>query len=90
MTPKWLLRKLQVPAAATRVIVPGYLESGIEELRAALNMPVDCGPRDIRNLSEFFGKKREIAAELSEYSIEILAEIDRGARGPALERFVVA
>ena len=81
MTPKWLLRKLQVPAHVTRVIVPGYLESGIDELRAALALPVDCGPRDIRNLAEFFGKKRENDAALDEYSIEILAEINHA---PAL------
>lgn len=81
MTPKWLLRKLQVPADVTRVIVPGYLESGIEELRDALGLPVDCGPRDIRNLAEFFGKKRENDAEMDEYSIEIIAEINHA---PAL------
>lgn len=81
MTPKWLLRKLQVPANVTRVIVPGYLESGIEELRSGLGLPVDCGPRDIRNLAEFFGKKREIDADLDKYTIEILAEINHA---PAL------
>ncbi len=87
MTPKWLLRKLQVPAEVTRVIVPGYLESGIEELRVGLGLPVDCGPRDIRNLAEFFGKKREIDAELNNYSIEILAEINH-APALAIEELV--
>ncbi len=81
MTPKWLLRKLQVPDHVTRIIVPGYLESGIDELRASLQLPVDCGPRDIRNLPEFFGKKREIEAELSSFNIQILAEINHA---PAL------
>lgn len=81
MTSKWLLRKLQVPAHVTRVIVPGCLESGIEELRSSLGVPVDCGPRDIRNLAEFFGKKREIEADLQQYSIEIIAEINHA---PAL------
>lgn len=79
MTPKWLLRKLQVPEHVTRVIVPGYLETGLEELRASLQLPVDCGPRDIRNLSEFFGKKRENNADLQQYSIEILAEINHAS-----------
>jgi len=76
MTSKWLLRKLEVPVGVTRIVVPGYLESGIEELRSALRVPVDCGPRDIRNLAEFFGKQRENAAVLDEYRIEILAEIN--------------
>ncbi len=81
MTPKWLLRKLQIDPQVTRVIVPGYLETGIEELRSALGLPVDFGPRDIRNLAEFFGKKREVAAELTQYSIDIIAEINHA---PAL------
>ncbi len=81
MTPKWLLRKLQVPEGITRIIVPGYLESGLDELRSALPVPVDSGPRDIRNLVEIFGKKREKSLELTEYSIEILAEINHA---PAL------
>lgn len=76
MTPKWLLRKLQVPTGITRVIVPGYLQTGLDELRSSLQLPVDCGPRDIRNLAEFFGERQEKSAELDEYSIEILAEIN--------------
>lgn len=76
MTPKWLLRKLTIPAEVTRVIVPGYLESGLEELRHSWSIPVDSGPRDIRNLAEFFGKKRESAAVLDQFRIEIIAEIN--------------
>lgn len=76
MTAKWLLRKLEVPGNVTRIVVPGYLEPGIDELRSALERPVDYGPRDIRNLAEFFGKQREISAELDQYRIEILAEIN--------------
>ena len=81
MTPKWLLRKLEVPRGITRVVVPGYLESGIDELASALQVTVVAGPRDIRNLAEFFGKQRETAADLEDYRIEILAEINHA---PAL------
>ena len=42
---------------------------------------MDCRPRDIRNLAEFFGKKREIDAALQQYSIQIIAEINHA---PAL------
>ncbi len=81
MTPKWLLRKLEVPAHVTRIVVPGYLESGIDELQSGLQVPVISGPRDVRNLAEIFGKKREIQEELDRYDIEILAEINHA---PAL------
>lgn len=79
MTPKWLLRKLHVPAEATRIVVPGYLESGLEELTNGLEIPVDCGPRDIRDLAEFFGKKLDMPFTLDDYRIEILAEINHAS-----------
>ncbi|MFO1062441.1 MAG: DUF6513 domain-containing protein [Pirellulales bacterium] len=85
MTSKWVLRKLQVPSQATRIIMPGILADDIESLRAALPIPVDCGPRDIRDLPEFFGKKREIASDYGEYRIEIIAEINHAPRIPIEE-----
>ena len=80
MTPKWLLRHVQVPSQTTRVIVPGYLSEGIAELRESLGVQVDAGPRDIRDLPEFFGKKRVFDASVNEYRIEIIAEINHAPR----------
>ncbi len=34
MTPKWLLRHLKIPDEATRVVLPGYLGEGIDEIRS--------------------------------------------------------
>ncbi len=48
MTPRWLRRHLEVPAEATHVIVPGYCETGLEELAESLKIPVICGPKDCR------------------------------------------
>ena len=36
MTPKWVLRHIQIPTETTRIIVPGYLSNGISTLAAAL------------------------------------------------------
>lgn len=80
MTPKWLLRHVSVPSHATRVIVPGYLKEGIQEIATQLNLRVDCGPRDIRDLADFFGKKRIFDASLNEFNIEIIAEINHAPR----------
>lgn len=82
MTPKWLLRHIAVPSIATRVIVPGYLKEGIDEIAQQLHIRVDSGPRDIRDLPEFFGKKRQFDASLNEYRIEIIAEINHAPRLP--------
>ncbi len=80
MTPKWLLRHIAVPANATRVIVPGYLKEGTKEIALQLNMKVDSGPRDIRDLPDFFGKQRQFDETLNDYRIEIIAEINHAPR----------
>lgn len=87
MTPKWLLRHIVVPANATRVIVPGYLQEGVEGLAQQLRIRVDSGPRDIRDLPEFFGKKRQFDETLNDYRIEIIAEINHAPR-MAMDDFV--
>jgi len=80
MTPKWLLRHIVVPPNATRVIVPGYLKEGIKEISLQLNLRVDSGPRDIRDLADFFGKKQRFDESLNDYRIEIIAEINHAPR----------
>lgn len=80
MTPKWMLRHVQIPSQATRIVVPGYLESGVQELTTSLGRRVEAGPRDIRDLPEFFGKKRVQDDSLGDYSIEIIAEINHAPR----------
>lgn len=80
MTPRWLLRHIVVPDNATRVIVPGYLKEGVLELSKQLNIQVDSGPRDIRDLPDFFGKKRLFDASINDYRIEIIAEINHAPR----------
>ncbi len=80
ITPKWLLRHLQIPTHAQRVILPGHLRSELSSLQQSLGEHVECGPRDIRDLPTFFGGKRQRAADYGEYSIEIIAEINHAAR----------
>lgn len=80
MTPKWILRHLEIPSAATRVIVPGYLANDIDQLREKIRVQVDSGPRDIRDLPLFFGKKRERDATYGQQSIDIIAEINHAPR----------
>lgn len=80
MTPKWLMRHLQIPSQTTRVIVPGYLQNDLEEIQSQIAVPVESGPRDIRDLPMFFGKKRVRDAAYGQYSIEIIAEINHAPR----------
>lgn len=80
MTPKWLLRHIDIPSQADRVLLPGHLHTELDVIQQALGTHVVCGPRDIRDLSTFFGGKRQRASDYGEHSIEIIAEINHAPR----------
>lgn len=85
MTPKWLLRHLDVPASATRVMLPGYLAPHLAEIRQGLSeklgaISIDCGPKDVRDLPTLFGSKRHRSEDFGHYQIEIIAEINYAPR----------
>lgn len=79
MTPRWLRRHLDVPSEATHLIVPGYCDTGLEELQESLSIPVICGPKDCRALPELFGESR-LGEDFGEHDIEIIAEINHAPR----------
>lgn len=75
ITPKWLKRHLDVPTQASAVILPGYCSRGLAEIDAMVDVPVECGPKDLSDLPNFFSlssKKRS----LNDFDIEIIAEIN--------------
>jgi len=80
MTPKWLLKHMRIPEHTTRVILPGYLQTGIDEIRAAITKPIECGPKDVRDLPILFGRKRFKGDDYGQFSIEIIAEINYAPR----------
>jgi dihydropteroate synthase-like protein len=80
MSPAWVARHLQVPPTATRVILPGYCEGDLAPLSALAGAAsVERGPRDLRQLPEFFGHKSR-SDDYGAYDIEILAEINHAPR----------
>lgn len=80
MTPRWLLRHFEIPASATEVILPGFIGEAIDSLRAATTAEVRIGPKDLRDLPEFLGAKKSLPIDLSNYEIEIIAEINHAPR----------
>ena len=82
MTPAWIARHIQAEVQATRVIVPGYCNGDLAPIQAATSAPVERGPRDLRQLEEFFGEPRKNASDYGLYDIEIIAEINHAPRLP--------
>jgi dihydropteroate synthase len=79
MTPAWIARHWNVPAATTRVILPGYCEGDLEQLTTQLGHPVDRGPRDLRRLPEFFLREPP-PLDYGAYDVQIIAEINHCPR----------
>jgi dihydropteroate synthase len=80
MTPKWLLKHLKIPSGTSRVILPGYLHNGLEAIKAQIDTPIECGPKDVRDLPTMFGRKRFKGSDYGQHSIEIIAEINYAPR----------
>ncbi len=80
MTPKWLLRHLLIPPETTVVVLPGYLSAAGNEIENAIHRTVLFGPRDLRQLPEFFGGRVDPEDVLREFDIRVIAEINHAPR----------
>jgi dihydropteroate synthase-like protein len=79
MTPEWIARRLQVPPGATRVIIPGYCHGDLRPIQeAAPSAAVERGPKDLRELPEYFDQPK--LQNYGAYDIDILAEINHAPR----------
>lgn len=72
----WVQAKLEIDEAFDRVILPGWCGGDLELLCNRFQTPFELGPKDLFDLPEFFGRGSRPAPDLSQYDIEILAEIN--------------
>jgi len=80
MKSSWLARRVEIPADTTKVIVPGYCNGDLAEIRDQCGVPVERGPKDLHALPQFFGQKADEKQDYGAYDIEILAEINHAPR----------
>lgn len=80
MTPEWIAKRVACIDAATRVLIPGYCAGDLGPIAAACGKPVERGPKDLRALPAFFGRKPAALEDYGKYDIEILAEINHAPR----------
>ncbi|HEX4607957.1 MAG TPA: DUF6513 domain-containing protein [Urbifossiella sp.] len=80
MTTAWVARRLAVPPGTERVILPGYCRGELAELQTAVGVPVERGPKDLRDLPEYFGRASGPPPGYGAFDIEILAEINHAPR----------
>ncbi|HXT61202.1 MAG TPA: DUF6513 domain-containing protein, partial [Pirellulales bacterium] len=80
MTPEWVARHLRVPPGTTKVMLPGYCHGDLAPVEAAAGVPVERGPKDLRELPRYFGRARVDRGEYGRHDIQIIAEINHCPR----------
>lgn len=75
MTSNWVARHLTIPPGIDRIILPGLCRGDIAEVPGA-----ELGPKDLRDLPEFFGKKSGPPPGYGAFDIQILAEINHAPK----------
>jgi dihydropteroate synthase-like protein len=79
-TTPWIARHLPVMSGIDRVVLPGLCLGDLNILTERAGAPVERGPKDLRELPEFFGKDSGRPASYGAYDIEILAELNDAPR----------
>jgi dihydropteroate synthase-like protein len=75
-TTPWIARHLTVPPGVDRVILPGLCAGDLEAIAGLARTVVERGPKDLRDLPEYFGARRSPPAGYGAFDIAILAEIN--------------
>jgi len=75
MTVDWISKRIQLPPGTTKVMVTGFVRGDIAELSQQLGVPVERGPKDVRQLPDWFHMPAK-SDDYGAYDIEIIAEIN--------------
>ena len=79
MTTEWIAPRLTVPPRTDLVLIPGLCEGDPRVIADRVGVPVDKGPKDLRELPAYFGGAAA-AHEYGAWDIEIVAEINNVPR----------
>ncbi|MGE5194563.1 MAG: DUF6513 domain-containing protein, partial [Deltaproteobacteria bacterium] len=77
---EFIRRKLHVAPQIDRVVLPGWCQGDVSQLDRHFGKPFERGPKDLHDLPEFFGEEKRRPVDLSQFDIEILAEINHASR----------
>jgi dihydropteroate synthase-like protein len=73
-------KKLRLAPHVDRVVLPGWCQGDISQLDRHFGKPFERGPKDLHDLPAYFGEEQRPPADLSQFDIEILAEINHAQR----------
>jgi dihydropteroate synthase-like protein len=90
MTAPWVARHLTVPPGTDRVLLPGWCAGDLSAVEAVAQVPVERGPKDLRDLPTIFGQQSGPPPGYGAHDITILAEINHAPRLPPGELLTLA
>jgi dihydropteroate synthase len=79
MTTPWIARFLEVPVDTELVLIPGLCEGDPTVIAQRVGVPVEKGPKDLRQIPQYFGRAA-LAPDYGGYDIEIVAEVNNAPR----------
>jgi dihydropteroate synthase len=79
MTTAWIARFIEPPRDTDLVLLPGLCEGVVQPVAERCGVPVEKGPKDLREIPQHFGRAAA-AREYGAWDIEILAEINNAPR----------
>jgi dihydropteroate synthase-like protein len=80
MTAPWVARHLTVPPGIDRVLLPGWCAGDLAPVETVAKVPVERGPKDLRDLPTHFGRQTGPPPGYGAHDIAILAEINHVPR----------
>jgi dihydropteroate synthase-like protein len=79
-TTPWVASHLTVPPGVQRILLPGLCAGDLAAVVQHAGVPAERGPKDLRDLPEFFGQVGRRPPGYGSYDIAILAEINHAPR----------
>ena len=79
MTTPWIASHLDVPAGTDLVMIPGLCEGDTRAIGDKFSVPVEKGPKDLREIPRHFGRAAA-APDYGAWDIEIIAEINNAPK----------
>jgi dihydropteroate synthase len=74
MTEDIILRRLEKPVEADKILLPGRCRADLDRLAERYGVPVLRGPDELKDIPTYFGRARK-ASDMTKYDIQIFAEI---------------
>ncbi len=79
-TTPWIAKHLSASGKAEKVILPGLCLGDLAVVQDQVKVPVERGPKDFRDIPEYFGAGMNRRDDYGAFDIAILAEINHVAR----------